>query len=529
MSRRIRLSAWTRTGCYTCKRRHKKCDEQKPRCLVCTRLNLECVQSDAFCAVPAGKAPSRRKRATPQAAPFEPSPPVNSAGSRGPVPPLHDKAGEGEEECLTLSRLPSTYRPKGFHFDISQPECWLFQYYVERLSGLLVNAIGHDNPLQSLIVPRVLSSPLLLRTVCAVSALHRSSYAQDGETKYQTEATGYYVRALSDLREHVPFLHGKNNSVLLQTVLLSSIFLCKYEIIKDGVTNWRRHLKGIESFCQLLGGDGSAASIPDVMEFAQSFITYHKGIASLTEQGASAIRHDETARDAGHDASAASPSGNSVLQPVDPYMGFSKCLIVLLRQVMGLLNLNSDRRDILPIVALELQHILGLLSRRNWTAEHFLIPNGMTQETIARLEHVSRAYENAVHACLHSVIEELSAREGTQQEVWDHWDGLRGMLPVSKEAALTGCIDDIRLVPCDSPEEAGLLPVLFIVACETDSPEQMMTVLQRVTVLEAHVGLGNIRYAAALLREVWSRRMQLRQWHGWRGLLATTNWDLIIT
>ncbi|KAB5566306.1 fungal-specific transcription factor domain-containing protein [Coniochaeta sp. 2T2.1] len=525
MSRRIRLSAWTRTGCYTCKRRHKKCDGQKPRCLACTRLNLDCVQSDVFCAVPAGRAPSRRKRAIPQAAPFKSSPPVDRPGSRGPTP-LHDQAGEGEEERLTLSRLPSTYRPKGFHFDISQPECWLFQYYVERLSGLLVNAIGHENPLQSLIVPRVLSSPLLLRTVCAVSALHRSSYAQDGGTMFQTEATGYYVRALSDLREHVPLLHGKDNSGLLQTVLLSSIFLCKYEIIKDGVTNWRRHLKGIESFCQLLGGDGSAAPMPDVMEFAQSFITYHKGIASLTEQGASVMHPDETARDASHDAFVDTPSQNSVLQPVDPYMGFSKCLIVLLRRVMGLLNLNSDGGEILPLVALELQHILVLLSRRNWTAEHFLIPKGMTQETIARLVHVSRAYENAVHACLHSVIEELSAREGAEQEVWE---GLRAMLPVGKEAALTGCIDDIRLVPCDSPEEAGLLPVLFIVACETDSPEQMMTVLQRVTVLEAHVGLGNIRYAAALLREVWSRRMQLQQWHGWRGLLATTNWDLIIT
>ena len=150
----------------------------------------------------------------------------------------------------------------------------------------------------------------------------------------------------------------------------------------------------------------------------------------------------------------------------------------------------------------------------------------MTVNTVARLEHVSRAYENAVHACLHSVVEELSSREVAAVEAWEQ---LRVMLPVSKEVALAGCIADINLVPCDSPEEAGLLPLLFIVACETDRPEQMMTVLQRVTVLEAHVGLGNIRYVAALLREVWSRRMQLRRWYGWRGLLATTNWDLIIT
>ncbi|ODV82843.1 hypothetical protein CANARDRAFT_10134 [[Candida] arabinofermentans NRRL YB-2248] len=32
----------TRTGCLTCKRRKKKCDEIKPKCYNCTRLKLEC-------------------------------------------------------------------------------------------------------------------------------------------------------------------------------------------------------------------------------------------------------------------------------------------------------------------------------------------------------------------------------------------------------------------------------------------------------------------------------------------------------
>jgi hypothetical protein len=149
----------------------------------------------------------------------------------------------------------------------------------------------------------------------------------------------------------------------------------------------------------------------------------------------------------------------------------------------------------------------------------------MTPETVQRLGHVSSAYKSAVHACLHSVVEELSAR----QETAPAWETIRRTLPVSKEVALTGCLEDIDLVPCNCPEEAGLLPVLFIVACETDSPEQVRAVLRRVAVLEAHVGLGNIRYAAALLREVWARRMRRPRWHGWRRLLATSNWDLIIT
>ncbi|RDL38692.1 uncharacterized protein BP5553_03032 [Venustampulla echinocandica] len=471
-----------------------------------------------------------RKPAPPQAASLKPFSPVDTAWSLDQALLEDVRCPEEEEDsnqCLVLSGLPPIYRPRPFLIDMSGPERWLFQYYVERLSGLLVNAIGHENPLRSLIVPRLLSSPLLLQTVCAVSALHRSSYADgDERTTYQTAATGYYVQALADLRDLI--LQGDtllSDSGLLQIVLLSSIFLCKYEIIKDGVTSWRRHLEGLESFSRLLEGDAWGASMPDIMVFSQSFITYHKGIASLTEQGVSIMEPDESFQSTRHDAFSDTLGQNTYLQAVDPYMGFSRSLIVLLRRVMGLLSFKLEDGRVLPRVKLEIKSIVDLLSRRNWTAEHFLIPKGMTQETVGRLEHVSRAYESAVYACLHSMIEELSAREGTA-EVWEE---LRGMLPVSKEAALTGCLADIGLVPCDCPEEAGLLPVLFIVACETDSPEQMTTVLRRVTVLEAHVGLGNIRYAAALLREVWQRRIQLQRWQDWRGLLATSNWDLIIT
>jgi hypothetical protein len=119
---------------------------------------------------------------------------------------------------------------------------------------LLVNAIGYENPLCSLIVPRVLSSSHLLQAVCAVSALHRASHAEgDARTTYQAEATGYYVRAMSALRDLIPQVTLQqddtvsNDSGRLEVALLSSIFLCKYEIIKDGVHNWRRHFQGIET------------------------------------------------------------------------------------------------------------------------------------------------------------------------------------------------------------------------------------------------------------------------------------------
>ncbi|ESK84138.1 c6 zinc finger domain protein [Moniliophthora roreri MCA 2997] len=40
----IRFHTKSRSGCLTCKKRHIKCDETKPICRKCCRLNLECVQ-----------------------------------------------------------------------------------------------------------------------------------------------------------------------------------------------------------------------------------------------------------------------------------------------------------------------------------------------------------------------------------------------------------------------------------------------------------------------------------------------------
>ena len=141
----------------------------------------------------------------------------------------------------------------------------------------------------------------------------------------------------------------------------------------------------------------------------------------------------------------------------------------------------------------------------------------MTQDTTVRLEHVARAYESAITACMLSIIDETPGLT----------DGLRDVLP-SKEAALTDCLSHIDHVPCNSPEEAGLLPLLFIVACETNNVEQMRTVQRRVAILETHVGLGNIRSAATLLRQIWLGREQ-SPCTDWRTVLELSDWDLITT
>ena len=158
---------------------------------------------------------------------------------------------------------------------LSSSQRYHLEYYFDKLSGVLVNAVGSANPLRSLILPRAASSKLLLNAVCATAAVHMSSSSGGIHSEYSTLGTQYYVRVLSAVREMIPRIKsgqkgGNAQDVMnMEMAILATIFLCKYEIIKDGVGNWRHHLLGIESMCEALMSESDKAE-PDTMAFVNS-------------------------------------------------------------------------------------------------------------------------------------------------------------------------------------------------------------------------------------------------------------------
>ncbi|KAL6856559.1 fungal-specific transcription factor domain-containing protein [Trichoderma novae-zelandiae] len=349
-----------------------------------------------------------------------------------------------------------------------------------------------------------------------------------------------------------------------EMAILASIFLCKYEIIKDGVENWRFHLRGIESLCQSLDAD-QAASMSETLTYVRSFMSYHKNIARVTEYSPHPV-DDEFEHE---------PFEEGRLFPVDPYMGFSQSLIILLGRVNDLLVINVRHEP--EKLERGIREILRLLGLRSWDANRFAIPNGMTTSTIENSSHIAEAYRCAVIACIHAVLEVLAEREGkgvvssppgptplelslqseslsqlslrpralsqaqvqaqlqtqfqaqAQSMLSVQWVYLHALLPTTKADALTECLAAVARVPLGCPEEAGLLPLLFIAACETNRPDQAREALQRVEALGSHIGLGNVKCASALLNQVWKRRSTQGSFSDWRGLLAKAKWDLIIT
>ena len=150
--------------------------------------------------------------------------------------------------------------------DLSHSDWQNYQYYVEKMSDLILNGHAPQNPLRVVAIPRIMSSPVLLQAVCSISAQHRANSSLKGRAQYQRAADLYYLRALSSLKNMIPYVMylqtsaGYHDPEALEHILLISIFLCKHEIIKSGVANWRAHLAGVELFSQFLEDHGSCST-----------------------------------------------------------------------------------------------------------------------------------------------------------------------------------------------------------------------------------------------------------------------------
>ena len=151
----------------------------------------------------------------------------------------------------------------------------------------------------------------------------------------------------------------------------------------------------------------------------------------------------------------------------------------------------------------------------------------MSPASIINLIHIARAYEHAIFAYLHSVIDDLAAGDINHLALWQD---LHAQIPASRSAAIADCLKEMDEVPVNSPEEPGLLPLLFIISCIAENAEDTWVILNRVKLLATNFCLGNMNSISSFLGEIWSRRMDSTQSDavGWRKLLANSKWDLML-
>lgn len=164
-------------------------------------------------------------------------------------------------------------------------------------------------------------------------------------------------------------------------------------------------------------------------------------------------------------------------------------------------------------------------SLRAWTygEEKYIIPKGMSQETLSRLRMVAECFRDATFIYLHSTIERIIRGRGEEEggQIIQH-------LTVSKAEALGRFRGRIRscLLFDDAAhcEYSALTFPLFIAGCESREPEVRDDILSRLDALEVNFGIGNVKRAKELLDMVWSSHSQLH----WMDVLESLDWQLIL-
>lgn len=218
----------TRTGCLTCRKRKVKCDEAKPICARCQRLQRECTWSDELQVIP-----HRR-----QYAPTSPSSASDSSSSFS--------SSSSSHPSLQLTR------PSGQSFviefpNIDRPTIPYIHHFVTFCSRFIAYPNDNEgNPFQEELVPLAISSPALLHSMAALAAAHLSR----GQKHHEVTAANHYSIALRELNA------GLSDPAIARSdsTLGACLLLCVYEISHSDNCRWHEHLQGARDLILYRGG-----------------------------------------------------------------------------------------------------------------------------------------------------------------------------------------------------------------------------------------------------------------------------------
>jgi len=227
----------TKTGCLTCRGRHKKCDEQRlgsslqPTCASCRKSGLVCLWPPQ---------PAREVSRTDLSANEPPLPAVNTTASsltscRGVSP------GEG---CTSNPRLDPVLNPPSWPTlrggVLQSPGArLLLEHYTLRTANVLAGRRTAENPFLTCVLPRALADELILCCILGLSATHRAHNA--GNQSADHLYSKYYVMTVRMLQVELDAnMNGKRSNTL--HLLLAVLLLATTEVSDSNYPRFEREI-----------------------------------------------------------------------------------------------------------------------------------------------------------------------------------------------------------------------------------------------------------------------------------------------
>lgn len=263
--RRVQRIVRVRTGCLTCRRRKKKCDETRPICAGCQRNDLRCqwppdvpgkrdnledqarvsaideCRPNIFDTIEGLDEMSMPRSPSSQRAPSVSSSAGHSVttGDQPEDTMLHEETHNQRQlstaagcspisDALVTSVSVGNALPRSLSllpgYDAESYQ--LLSHYLATTADCMANGSTPVNPFLVQIVPLAFSSDLLLQLVITQSAAHRAFRSRD---ESDTIAHSHYTKALQHFRRGVTdFIDGKESNPLM--LLVGALLMCFTEV-----------------------------------------------------------------------------------------------------------------------------------------------------------------------------------------------------------------------------------------------------------------------------------------------------------
>ncbi|KAJ5261266.1 hypothetical protein N7478_011861 [Penicillium angulare] len=316
-----------RTGCWSCRRRKKKCDEVRPICGGCKRNDLGCEWPTVIPGRRNSGAPNDLSHAdleTRRSSPFKiieeidsapiPGSPASSrrqsstsspsSGGRSPGgDSIVDSTSRAQDQNQIADRRNS-YMSSTSNIDnhdatlISigsvgnvvprtmsmlpgyDPDSYtLISHYLSTTADCMANGTTPVNPFLVQIVPLAFTSDLLLQLVIAQSAAHRAFRRRD---ESDAIAQSHYTKAIQLFRSGVTeFIDGKEPNPLM--LLVGALLMCFTETTKGDMTGTVfDHLTAANSLLIKLLAQSDRAVPRELKDFVIEYYVYTASVSMIS-------------------------------------------------------------------------------------------------------------------------------------------------------------------------------------------------------------------------------------------------------
>ncbi len=534
----------TRTGCFTCRRRRKKCGEQKPACYQCERIGAICegYPKQTVWTSKNSKSQQPELHSTTSAsstedflAPQDRRSSIGSVGTNASIATLGSTAlttgnrsfdydmghrvspgsidaaltqisttsrvEDDSENDLALQPYQQHQRfaPRSLPFIIpgvvTPIHRRLFHHFAQHVVNVMTINDG-TSPLQSIILPAAADDVAIMQSLLALSASHLAK-VKEGDLQVAFEKRNMQSMAIDSQMQRLGQLteHPTRRSRLRETelALISSLMLCLFEICEgSGNSQVHTHLKVAREVVQKAAIDSDMPNTEvstvtkDMDPFLIEFFVYHDALAAVTGSGDPLMADFRTESvQPGWAQPFAVSSNDGLYSLVAKIASFAKRVEAA----------DEDHRGKILCEAVDIWQELD-----RWTPE----------STDFESKIVGKLYQWGLFIWLFSTI----YPDGIEQE----------QVQQVVRNAITHFSD------VQSSAMSCLLFPLFVVGCATIDPDQRASIDQHFERVSAWSHLGNIKLAQQVVHHVWTQHDAgiARSWD-WMQQLRTRGINFLVT